>query len=293
MAPRPPIQAVIEEQAELDAGRRRWRMVLFNPDGSVFGGGGSGGDSFWATDDIFLSPVGDETGVEFGGDTNLFRSGANQLATDDDLFVRQGVAGQVVVGDIFANGTAGLILGSDLDVNLFRQGANQLKTDDNFTSGGWIAGASDVAAWSEGANRVVIGEVGPAGQSGISFRNGEIRLYRAVANVLQLDKAFVSAFLAAGDTIDPDDASRWIGWDNENRTFRLWDSNLGRFRVEIGNDDSWNFGAGDYIKLLERDDPSAPAGNRVAWYARDNGSGKTQLCARFSTGAVQVIATEP
>lgn len=36
MAPRPPIQAVIETQAELDEGRRHWRMVLFNEDGTPF-----------------------------------------------------------------------------------------------------------------------------------------------------------------------------------------------------------------------------------------------------------------
>lgn len=41
MAPRPPIQAVIEEQAELDTNRRNWRMVLFNEDGTPFTGGGS------------------------------------------------------------------------------------------------------------------------------------------------------------------------------------------------------------------------------------------------------------
>jgi hypothetical protein len=28
-------------------------------------------------------------------------------------------------------------------------------------------------------------------------------------------------------------------------------------------------------------------------YAKDNGSGKTQLVVRFASGAVQVLATEP
>lgn len=40
-------------------------------------------------------------------------------------------------------------------------------------------------------------------------------------------------------------------------------------------------------------DPAAGATNSARLYARDNGSGKTQLCVRFATGAVQVIATEP
>ncbi|HFD38530.1 MAG TPA: LamG domain-containing protein [Anaerolineae bacterium] len=47
------------------------------------------------------------------------------------------------------------------------------------------------------------------------------------------------------------------------------------------------------ILMDEISTPTAPPSNHVVWFARDNGSGKTQLCARFPTGAVQVIATEP
>lgn len=45
--------------------------------------------------------------------------------------------------------------------------------------------------------------------------------------------------------------------------------------------------------FAEISDPSAPSANGALLYARDNGAGKTQLCVRFATGAVQVIATEP
>jgi hypothetical protein len=40
---------------------------------------------------------------------------------------------------------------------------------------------------------------------------------------------------------------------------------------------------------------AAPTGalNTARIYARDNGSGKSQLVVQFATGAVQVIATEP
>jgi hypothetical protein len=48
------------------------------------------------------------------------------------------------------------------------------------------------------------------------------------------------------------------------------------------------------LDLLEQAvDPSAPSANRGRLYLRDNGSGKTQLCVRFNTGAIQVLATEP
>jgi hypothetical protein len=40
-------------------------------------------------------------------------------------------------------------------------------------------------------------------------------------------------------------------------------------------------------------DPAAPAANRVRFYAKDNGAGKTGLYARFNTGAVQQVALEP
>jgi hypothetical protein len=47
------------------------------------------------------------------------------------------------------------------------------------------------------------------------------------------------------------------------------------------------------LLTFERGEPAAPAPNGAYVYARDNGSGKTQLCVRFPTGAVQVLATEP
>lgn len=40
-------------------------------------------------------------------------------------------------------------------------------------------------------------------------------------------------------------------------------------------------------------EPNAPAADTVRLYLKDNGAGKSQLCARFATGAVQVLATQP
>jgi hypothetical protein len=39
--------------------------------------------------------------------------------------------------------------------------------------------------------------------------------------------------------------------------------------------------------------PSAPNASRARLFVRDNGTGKTQLCVRFNTGAIQVLATQP
>lgn len=50
---------------------------------------------------------------------------------------------------------------------------------------------------------------------------------------------------------------------------------------------------GRHIELVEVTEPAAGAANSARLYAKDNGSGKTQLCVRFATGAVAVLATEP
>jgi hypothetical protein len=47
-----------------------------------------------------------------------------------------------------------------------------------------------------------------------------------------------------------------------------------------------------WYEMTEISAPSAPAANRARLFVRDSGSGKTQLCVRFPTGAVQVIKTE-
>lgn len=50
-------------------------------------------------------------------------------------------------------------------------------------------------------------------------------------------------------------------------------------------------GAG--IEFKEMTAPSAGGSNTARLFCRDNGSGKSQLCVIFATGAIQVIATEP
>lgn len=48
-----------------------------------------------------------------------------------------------------------------------------------------------------------------------------------------------------------------------------------------------------HIEMTEQDSDPALGLNRGRLYLLDNGSRKTRLCARFNTGALQVIATEP
>lgn len=47
------------------------------------------------------------------------------------------------------------------------------------------------------------------------------------------------------------------------------------------------------IEFAEMTAPSAGAANTARLFCQDNGAGKSQLCVRFNTGAIQVLATEP
>jgi len=68
----------------------------------------------------------DAHGLLFGGDANLYRSAANNLATDDQFVIKYVGAGanQLQITDTTAG--AGLIIGAD--TNLFRYSAGQLRT---------------------------------------------------------------------------------------------------------------------------------------------------------------------
>lgn len=55
-----------------------------------------------------------------------------------------------------------------------------------------------------------------------------------------------------------------------------------------------NAGEPAYLAMSERSvDAPASGANDGHLFLKDNGAGKTQLCIRFSSGAVQVIATQP
>lgn len=48
-----------------------------------------------------------------------------------------------------------------------------------------------------------------------------------------------------------------------------------------------------YVESVEEAEPAAPSANGYRLFAKDNGSGKTQLMVRFASGASQQIAIEP
>jgi hypothetical protein len=48
-----------------------------------------------------------------------------------------------------------------------------------------------------------------------------------------------------------------------------------------------------WYELTEVNPPAAPGTNRARLFLRDNGNGKTQLCVRFHTETVKVLAVQP
>ena len=48
-----------------------------------------------------------------------------------------------------------------------------------------------------------------------------------------------------------------------------------------------------FLELREISNPSAPPVNHARLFLRDNRAGRTQLCVRFHSGAVKVLAIEP
>jgi hypothetical protein len=48
-----------------------------------------------------------------------------------------------------------------------------------------------------------------------------------------------------------------------------------------------------FHEMQEVSAPAAPGLNRARLFLKDNGLGKTQLCVRFNTGAIKVLATQP
>lgn len=50
---------------------------------------------------------------------------------------------------------------------------------------------------------------------------------------------------------------------------------------------------GDFVEMGEISAPGAPGADKARLFVRDNGAGKTQICVRFPSGAIQVLSTEP
>lgn len=143
-------------------------------------------------------------------DTNLYRSQANTLKTDDRfdavgaLIANVGLTSQVVLGASSPTGLAGINLGDTQDVNLYRSAANNLHTDDAFLA------ALDIYAQRGSVPEMRMGAV--AGLPGLLFgQAADTNLYRSGADRLATDDTFwitpalssIKSRLLIGQVTDP------------------------------------------------------------------------------------------
>lgn len=141
------------------------------------------------------------------GDTNLYRSAANTLRTDDsfeaalDITARPGTAMQTRIGNVAGN--AGVYFGSALDTNLYRTTAHPwraLKTDGVFE-------ADEVGIAVGQPHESWIGGEGPAGQAGLVLGSAyDTNLYRSAAGTLKTD-----GWLLVGGGVNLDTGNSGVG----------------------------------------------------------------------------------
>jgi len=85
-----------------------------------------------------------------------------------------------------------------------------------------------------------------------------------------------------------------LGWGSAAIPGGTPDTRLTRAAASVLQLSASSAGSGASLELFESASaPAAPAANGVRIFAKDDGGGKTQLCARFATGAEQCFATEP
>lgn len=249
-------------------------------------------------------------------DTNLYRSAADTLKTDDGfrsaLEIRARDAdsgGQVVIGRVTGSNQGGISFGSAADTNLYRQDANVLLTDDELRAVG------NVRAKNGSSTATEMGAMGPGGQSGILFgSSGDVNLYRnnsselrtsdnfaaeltIMANAGGTDRqvriGYVGPGLLAGISFGAlEDTVLYRSAANTLRTDDLFIANNGAITLSDAVLINGSGAGTAYIEGREQTaDPAAPGADRYRLYCKDNGAGKTQLCVMFSDGAVHVLAT--
>lgn len=84
-----------------------------------------------------------------------------------------------------------------------------------------------------------------------------------------------------------------VTWGSGVPTINVLDTAINRSAAGVVGIRAGSSTAGGALEFVEQTAPSAPAADGVRLYAVDNGGGKTQLMALFSSGAAQQIAIQP
>jgi len=123
----------------------------------------------------------------------------------------------------------------------------------------------------------------PVERWGVSFQRAFQRLWTSMVYVLNaLCKVDTLANRSATPTLNE---TFFVASDTDQTFVGV----AGAWK-EVGRVNGTSGGA---IPFTEITDPAAPSTNAARLYVRDSGAGKTQLCCRFASGAVQVSSANP
>ena len=183
--------------------------------------------------------------------------------------------------------------------------------NDDLTLGGTSSATrttSYVILQPNGGN-VGIGTINPSQK--LDIRSSEVFLTVNVGGSVQTDYSVLTMRTNSGEGQLLKAGTDYSGWGGATALSILNTSGPVAFfsNANTNNclflDNSGNFGIGTTspstrldidagaIEFAEMTAPAAGAVNTGRLFCRDNGSGKTQLCIIFNTGAIQVIATQP
>jgi hypothetical protein len=229
-------------------------------------GGGTLSDIHPVDPDI-LTPDWDAAG-EFAGPCGVIG-----VATSTGI----GVIGRGVRG-VFGYGTSSGVFGKSF---------GGIGVDGISTEGTGVSGGSEIGIGVGGASQHGYGVYGSSNQDGYA-------VYAEAQSGIGVSASSISSYGVTGSSGTGVGVAG--GSDSSDGLRGASNSGYGVHGISSTNYAGYFEGslyAQTYIDLPESVVPPAPSANGARLFVRDNGSGKTQLCVLFPTGAVQVVATEP
>lgn len=88
-------------------------------------------------------------------------------------------------------------------------------------------------------------------------------------------------------------SDHYLAWSSTGNALQSPDTFFRRVAAGVVGVRGGSGTSGGVLSFIEQTAPAAPAANGCYVYAQDNGGGKTQLMALFSSGAAQQLAIEP
>ena len=247
-------------------------------------------------------------------DVNLINVSEGSIGANGEITIE---AGSVAIGGAITDATQGSVLFAGA-AGVLAQNNTAFKWTDasnqlGLTSGavgntplllkGFAAQTANIIEWRNSANAIVFGGV-TNGTHGAELRLGDTsttdygRIYSPGVGGVALSNRAAGAnaeimYLGITSTLAARMASgAQLTWSSSTPDAAAGDVGIVRIEAGILKVTDASTGAGS-LEFLEQTAPSAATANSVRIYAQDNGAGKTQLMARFASGAAQQIAIEP